>query len=66
MLFTSRDAQDAFSNIVLYDMSRIDEALRLADTLVERMYNLTNGHQWMAAHMRRGDCKPFPFTFVDC
>ncbi|KAF9029131.1 hypothetical protein BDZ89DRAFT_950792 [Hymenopellis radicata] len=55
MLFTTREAQDEFARIVMYDMKRIDPLLDLAETLVERMYEITEGRQWMAVHMRRGD-----------
>ncbi len=56
MLFTTREAQDEFARIVLHDLKRIDPLLDLAEKLVERMYELTEGRQWMAVHMRRGDC----------
>lgn len=57
MLFTTRGEQDNFTRIVLHDVKRIDPLLALADKLTERMYEITEGRQWLGAHMRRGDCE---------
>lgn len=55
MRFTTRAALDGFVGLVLDDVRRIDAVSALADAMVERMYTLTEGRLWMAAHMRRGD-----------
>ncbi len=63
MYFTSRCAQDEYTSNVLYDFERVDILRELASTLMERMFELTNGRSWMAAHIRRGDCR-FPLSDV--
>lgn len=46
-----------YSQTVLYDMQLIDGIRALAARISDRMYALNDGRLWMAAHMRRGDCK---------
>ncbi|KIY68498.1 hypothetical protein CYLTODRAFT_421532 [Cylindrobasidium torrendii FP15055 ss-10] len=55
MDFTSREALDRSGTVALFDMQRRSEVMRLADKLVQRMYEVTGGRLWMAAHIRRGD-----------
>ena len=38
-------------------MRLIDNILTLAERISDRMFALNGGRLWMAAHMRRGDCK---------
>lgn len=57
MRFTTRAALDEFVGLVLDGVRRIDAVSALADIMVERMYELTEGRLWMGAHMRRGDCE---------
>lgn len=54
--FTTSQARENFSRLVLYQMRPIDKILELASRLDERMLALNEGRMWMAAHMRRGDC----------
>ena len=57
MYFTSRAAQDRYTSNVLYDFQRIDAVQTLAMRIVKHMFELNEGRLWMAAHVRRGDCK---------
>lgn len=57
MYFTSATSRARFSQTVLYDMPLIDGILSLAERINDRMLAISSGRLWMAAHMRRGDCK---------
>lgn len=41
-------------------MRLIDDVLSLAERISDRIFALNGGRLWMAAHMRRGDCKLAP------
>ncbi|KIY73500.1 hypothetical protein CYLTODRAFT_386603 [Cylindrobasidium torrendii FP15055 ss-10] len=53
--FTTREALDEYTRTVLYDMTQTNVLYGLADCLIQRMYNLTEGRLWTGAHVRRGD-----------
>ncbi|THH21521.1 hypothetical protein EW146_g25 [Bondarzewia mesenterica] len=53
--FTTVPARDDFARLVLFNIQPVDKVLDLADTLNNRMKELTEGRLWMGAHMRRGD-----------
>lgn len=56
MRFTSVEARDEFARIVLRAVHPPDSVLDLADRISQRMTERSQGHLWMGAHMRRGDC----------
>lgn len=55
--FTTEEARDNFARIVLQDIHVTSRVVELAQKIIERMDMLNDGRSWMAAHMRRGDCK---------
>jgi hypothetical protein len=55
--YTSIKGRDDFARIVLHDMRPPPWAERLAHRLIKKMDDLVHGRSWLAAHMRRGDCK---------
>jgi len=55
LYFSSIETLKHFSQMVLYDMPLMDVILLLAERINDRMFTLTGGRLWMAAHMRRGD-----------
>jgi hypothetical protein len=59
LLYTTEEARDDFARIVLQDVRASSRVHALAEKVVSRMNNVNDGRTWMAAHMRRGDCKRF-------
>ena len=59
LFYTTEEARDVFARIVLQDLRTSDRVHALAEKVVSRMSRLNDGRTWMAAHMRRGDCKLF-------
>lgn len=57
MRFTTEEARDRFARIVLQDLQVSERVVNLAEKVISRMNRNTEGRSWMAAHMRRGDCK---------
>lgn len=55
--FTTIEGRDKLARITLQDIHPTERALNLADKIIKRMHALNDGRSWMAAHMRRGDCK---------
>ena len=65
LLYTTEEARDNFARIVLQDVRASERVHALAEKAVSRMNTVNDGSTWMAAHMRRGDCKRF-FIRVLC
>jgi hypothetical protein len=59
LFYTTEEARDDFARIVLQDVRASERVHALAEKVVLRMNGLNDGRTWMAAHMRRGDCKHF-------
>jgi hypothetical protein len=55
--FTTPEARDAFSMMVLESFRPAEKVMALARRIADRMTEANGGRQWMGAHMRRGDCK---------
>jgi hypothetical protein len=55
--FTTPEARDAFSEMVLEGFRPSERVMALAKRIADRMTETNGGRQWMGAHMRRGDCK---------
>ena len=55
--FTTPEARDAFSGMVLESVRPAERTMALARKIADRMTEANGGRQWMGAHMRRGDCK---------
>jgi hypothetical protein len=49
--------QELFQDLVVHHVVPIDKVYELARKLGLRMSAINNGRQWMAAHLRRGDCR---------
>jgi hypothetical protein len=57
LFFTTKAVRDGFARIVLQDVRASERVHALAEKVISRMNRLNDGRSWMAAHMRRGDCK---------
>jgi len=53
--FTTAEARDLYTRIVLYHLHMTDQVYALAETLADRMKEKTGGRMWLAAHARRTD-----------
>lgn len=61
MRFSTPQVRDTFTNIVLKGVVHHPSFDLIADEVAEKMSKLNDGRMWMAAHMRRGDCKSILF-----
>jgi hypothetical protein len=59
LFYTTEEARDDFARIVLQDVRASERVHALAEKIISRMNRFNEGRTWMAAHMRRGDCKRF-------
>jgi hypothetical protein len=59
LFFTTEEARDDYARIVLQDVRASERVHALAEKVISRMNRFNDGRTWMAAHMRRGDCKCF-------
>ena len=57
MRFTSQSMQELFQGLVVHHVVPLDKVYELARKLALRVSAINNGRQWMASHIRRGDCK---------
>jgi|HubBroStandDraft_3_1064219.scaffolds.fasta_scaffold1044293_1 hypothetical protein len=57
MRFTEDLSRKRFTSKVVHSFIPPQKVFDLAKVLSSRMRLLTEGRMWMAAHMRRGDCK---------
>lgn len=57
MRFTSASARDEYAQIGLYAMRAPELYWRVAARVEARMRERCGGRMFMAAHVRRGDCK---------
>jgi len=55
MRFTEELARNQYANMVLHTLIPPQKVYDLAEVLASRMLLITEGRQWMGAHMRRGD-----------
>ena len=56
MRFTEELARNQYANMVVHTLKPPQKVYDLAEVLASRMRLITEGRQWMGAHMRRGDC----------
>ena len=63
--FTTPEARDAFSKMVLESFRPVERVMALARRIADRMTEGNGGRQWMGAHMRRGDCKQNELRSLD-
>ena len=64
MRFTEELARNQYANMVVHTLKPPQKVYDLAEVLASRMRLITEGRQWMGAHMRRGDCTS-P-SFLEC
>lgn len=57
MRFTTQSMRELFQDLVVHHVVPLDKVYELARKLDIRISALNDGRQWMASHIRRGDCK---------
>ena len=57
MVFTENKARKRYASMVVHALIPPQKVFDLAEVLASRMLLRTEGRMWMAAHMRRKDCK---------
>lgn len=57
MRFTTQSMRELFQDLVVHHVVPLDKVYELARKLDLRMSAINDGRQWMASHIRRGDCR---------
>ena len=57
MRFTTQWMRELFQRLVVHHVVPLDKVYELARKFDFRVSALNNGRQWMASHIRRGDCR---------
>lgn len=57
MRFTTQSMRELFQRLVLHHVVPLDKVYELARKFDLRISAINDGRQWMAAHIRRGDCR---------
>lgn len=57
MRFTTQSMQELFQSLVVHHVVPLDKVYGLARKLDLRISAINHGRQWMASHIRRGDCR---------